>query len=71
MVRATMTRREWAAALAASAAPAALAQAPASEREASPEELLTEAKADVRRSAERLHKFDLPMATEPAFVFKP
>jgi hypothetical protein len=65
-----ITRREWAAALAASAAPA-LAQTPSSERQASADEMLAEARSDARRDASELRKFVLPPATEPAFVFKP
>ena len=67
MVRATMTRRELAAALASSAT---LVRAQ-EERKLTPDELLAQEKADVRREAEQLEKFDVPMATEPAFVFKP
>ncbi len=60
-----LTRREWMAALAAPA----LAQAPAEEE--SPEQLLARARQDLLQGAERLGKFPLPMAVEPAFVFKP
>lgn len=66
---AKLTRREWTAVLTGSAVPL-LAQAPASQRKESPDELLAEAKARVKQRAERLHKFPLPMATEPAFLFK-
>jgi hypothetical protein len=68
-MRVKLTRRGWAAVLAGSAVPV-LSQAPASQRKDSPDELLAEAKARVKRRAERLHKFPLPMATEPAFLFK-
>jgi hypothetical protein len=52
-----ITRRELAAALVALQAP--------------PDETLVEASGEVRRDIEQLQKFPLPMATEPAFVFKP
>jgi hypothetical protein len=60
-----LTRREWVA----SVAVPALAQAPAEEE--SPEQLLARARQDLLQGAERLGKFPLPMAVEPAFVFKP
>ncbi|MCS6952766.1 MAG: hypothetical protein RMK57_00310 [Bryobacterales bacterium] len=60
-----LTRRQWAAAIALPLA----TQAPAQEE--TPEQLLARAQKDVRESAERLEKFPLPMAVEPAFVFKP
>ena len=66
---AKLTRREWTTVLTGSVDPL-LSQVPASQRKYSPEELLAEAKARVKRRAERLHKFPLPMATEPAFLFK-
>ena len=69
-MRTTITRREWAASLAVSAVPAA-AQEPASQQKPAPEELLAQAKSGVLESAEKLQKFRLPMATEPAFLFKP
>lgn len=64
-----LTRRQLGAILAASAAPA-LVRAQASERQ-SPEELLATAKAEARNNADALAKFQLPMATEPAFRFEP
>lgn len=64
----TITRRGWAASLAASAIPAA---ARPSQQKAAAEKLLEQAKDGVRESAEKLQKFPLPMATEPAFLFKP
>lgn len=60
-----LTRREWVAVIALPLA----AQAPAQEE--TPEQLLMRARKDVREGAERLEKFPLPMAVEPAFVFKP
>ncbi|RPI17592.1 MAG: hypothetical protein EHM65_02950 [Acidobacteriales bacterium] len=62
-MRIKITRREWAAALAATAVPIP-AQTPA-------DETLAEARAEIRADIERLEKFPLPMAAEPAFVFKP
>jgi hypothetical protein len=69
-MRVRMTRREWAAALAASAAPMP-AQTVSPELQASAEEMLAQAKSDVRRDVEQLQRFALPAVTEPAFVFKP
>jgi hypothetical protein len=52
----------------------AMTQAPApppvSAAAASPDPL-TAAREDNRRSAESLAKFEIPMSTEPAFVFRP
>lgn len=62
MVTRKLTRRELAAAMA-PAAPLA-AQAPASE------DLSQRAREQVRRNAETLAKREVPMATEPAFLFK-
>ncbi len=62
------TRRQWGAALAASAVPM-FAQVSAG-REASSDEAL-EAEAFVRRQVEQVHSFALPEGTEPAFMFKP
>jgi ribosome-binding protein aMBF1 (putative translation factor) len=67
MIRATMTRRELAAALASSAT---LVRAQ-EERKLTPEELLAQEKVDVRSESEQLEKFNVPMATEPAFIFRP
>lgn len=67
MVRAKMTRRQLAAALASSAALARAQEEP----KATPDELLAQEKKDVREGSEKLEKFNVPMATEPAFVFKP
>ena len=60
------TRREWAAVLAAAAAPA-LAQAPPVERE----DTAAQARADLLRAAGQVRSFTLPETAEPAFVFKP
>jgi hypothetical protein len=35
-----------------------------------PEERVAAAREDNRRSAERLAKFDIPISTEPAFLFR-
>jgi len=45
-----------------------LAQAPAGATQ--PEDLNAAAKEQLRKTAETLAKFDLPISTEPAFVFK-
>ncbi len=63
-----ITRRQLAAV---SLAPAALAQTPPSATPESEEELLKAGRESVRRNAEALAKYPLPMATEPAFQFKP
>lgn len=64
-----ITRRHWVAALA--AAPAAFPQTQSSEPPAdSPEGYLRAARQQQTNTAEQLSKFDLPMATEPAFRFK-
>ena len=60
-----ITRREWAVALGASAT-AAAAQAPPST-----ENLTTEAATQLRQTVDELRKFNLDMAAEPAFIFKP
>jgi hypothetical protein len=61
-----ITRREWAGALAAGAAGIAGAQ----EKPDTPEELRKAAGERVRRNANTLTKYKVPMATEPAFSFK-
>jgi hypothetical protein len=61
------TRRQWVSALAASAAGVAAGAQQAAE---SPEELRKAAGERLRRNASALAKVPLPMATEPAFVFK-
>ena len=45
-----------------------LAQAPAGAKQ--PEDLNAAAREQLRKTAETLAKFDLPISTEPAFVFK-
>jgi hypothetical protein len=57
-----MTRRSLALALAGGTA---LAQPPAS-----PDEELAAARKQLQSNGENLAKFEIPMATEPAFVFK-
>jgi hypothetical protein len=69
-MRARMTRREWAAALAISAA-SAPAQAAALEPQDSPDQMLAQARSDVKSEIDKLRGFALPAAVEPAFVFKP
>ena len=61
-----ITRREWAGALAAGVASVAGAQ----EKSDTPEEPRKAAGERVRRNAGALAKYQVPMATEPAFCFK-
>lgn len=63
-----LTRRGM---LALAGASAALAQLPAPPPAAANPDLLEKAREDNRRAAGVLAKFDLPMATEPAFTFRP
>ncbi len=49
---------------------AAMAQTPRSPLPANPEEELSAARESNRRTGEVLAKFNIPMALEPAFVFK-
>ncbi|MFB3778392.1 MAG: hypothetical protein ACE141_12315 [Bryobacteraceae bacterium] len=65
---ANITRREWAAALAA-AAPALAQPQPAEAPTAAA--LLVEARDEIRRDIQQLEQFSLPPAAEPAFVFRP
>ena len=60
-----LTRRQLAAAVAGLPAARLSAQTPASG-----EDLLKQAREQVRRNAEQLSERQIPMATEPAFVFK-
>ena len=69
-MRTRMTRREWAATVAVSAA-SAPAQTVATEPKASSDQMLAQARSDVQRNVDQLRRFALPAATEPAFVFKP
>jgi hypothetical protein len=62
-----LTRRELPAALVAPAA--AMAQAPAPAPPAGGDDLKA-AREQTRRTGETLAKFEVPMATEPAFQFK-
>jgi hypothetical protein len=63
------TRRKMAVAVFAPAALRSLhAQAPPAA--AGPEDLDAEAREQVRKNAEAMAKFDLPLSTEPAFQFK-
>jgi len=64
-----ITRRRLAASALASAA--ALAQNPPSNPAENEEELLKAALEQMRTNGETLSKFPVPMATEPAFHFKP
>ncbi len=62
-----MTRRDLAAVVGSlSAIAAARAQEPAGK----PEDLNAAAQEQLRKNSETLSKFDLPMSTEPAFLFK-
>jgi len=64
-----ITRREWAAAIGASVAAPAQVTTPGAEQTA--DEILAEARAEVRQSVAQLEKFNLPVTAEPAFIFKP
>ena len=68
MAQVRITRREWAAALGAAAAAPARAAAPAPE--ADDGVLLAEARGDIQQAMTVLEKFNLPIAAEPAFVFR-
>jgi hypothetical protein len=48
----------------------AAAQTPAPQNEPKPDPL-TKAREDNRQSAENLTKFEIPMSTEPSFIFRP
>jgi hypothetical protein len=61
-----VTRREWVAALAASAAARAQSDHPPE----TPEEELAAARERQRGSLKTLDKFELPMSAEPAFRFE-
>ena len=58
-----VTRREMAVVL--------LGSAPANAEEKTQEAPLAAVREQVRKSPKKLDDFDLPMATEPAFIFKP
>ena len=62
-----ITRRQWVGALAAGAAGAAVG---AQEKTEAPEELRKAAGERLRRDAGALARIPIPMATEPAMVFK-
>jgi hypothetical protein len=63
-----ITRRNLAAALASAASITAVrAQAPSTSQ---PEDLNAAAQEQIRKYREALAKVDLPMSTEPAFLFK-
>ena len=64
-----VTRRQFGTAIAGSLAPLAL-RARAQEIRSLPQEALAAAKAEVRKDTEVLDKFQIPMATEPAFRFE-
>lgn len=59
-----ISRRSWLA-----LTTAAMAQTPAP-APATPAERLDKAREDNRQSAGKLSKFDIPMSTEPAFLFR-
>lgn len=65
----TVTRRQLAIGLAANTA--LLAQAPPAPLPATADEELKAVTEQFQGNSERLGKFDIPMATEPAFTFKP
>ncbi len=68
-MRARITRREWAAALGATAA---VAQAQAPPATAPPVAgLIAEARSEVQSDIEQIGKFPLAASAEPAFIFKP
>ncbi len=69
-MRARMTRREWAAALAVSAA-SAPAQTVATEPKASSDQMLAQARSGIQRDVDQLRGFALPVNAEPAFIFEP
>lgn len=64
-----LTRRQVAAALAAAAFPAP--GATAAPEAASAADRLAKARREIRETVAKMEKFDLPFATEPAFIFKP
>ncbi|HUA22258.1 MAG TPA: hypothetical protein VMB25_26115 [Bryobacteraceae bacterium] len=66
-----LTRREAAAALSASVAALAQTPQPSNPLPASADEELQRARAVWRENADTLARVALPMATEPAFLFKP
>jgi hypothetical protein len=63
-----LTRRAWAATLA--AAPAALSQAPATPQPQDTAQWLESQRKLMRRNLDRLNEYKLPQATEPAFRFE-
>ncbi len=65
----TLTRRQWAGALAATTAATAQTPAPALTAD-SPAELLTQAKQSVERNREALAKFKIERSQEPAVRFE-
>jgi len=64
MVQRDITRRDWVAAIALAAAPAP-AQTPDQAT------VISEARSEIRQDAEVLKKFPLPLAVEPATIFRP
>jgi predicted nicotinamide N-methyase len=64
-----LSRRELA--VLAAAGLVAQAQAEQGPQEAFPADLAKAAREAVQRNSEALSKFDVPMATEPAFLFRP
>jgi hypothetical protein len=63
-----VTRRHVAATLLGSTS--ILAQAPPAQSKPSPQDLLATAREQIRKNAKRLTGHEIPMATQPAFVFK-
>ncbi len=64
-----LSRRQWTAAVLGAAA--AYPQTPPAAQPAAAEDLGAVARQQVRRNSELLAKHAIPMATEPAFVFRP
>ncbi len=64
-----LTRREMAAGL--MTASPVLSAATGSRNSGSARDTLATARQQIRDSAGELEKFELPMSTEPAFIFKP
>jgi hypothetical protein len=65
-----LSRRGMLALAGVSALGQAVAQTPAPQPETKPDPL-TAAREENRQAAETLAKFQIPMSTEPAFVFRP
>jgi hypothetical protein len=64
----TLTRRSL---LALAGASTALAQTPTPAPDTAKPDPVAKAREENRRGAETLAKFEVPMSTEPAFIFRP